>query len=141
MHIAVNSADSVARSDQMPDTDPDSEFVLLYLDDTDEQLDQLDVILAAWDEDRRKDVHATHMLRLIHAMEGAAGALGFENVRAATKYFDREVVRSREDTNLAITPLSRYVEILRDCNRRLRRGETLGSSKDLVEQLKSAGRE
>ena len=140
MRIAVKSADCVARSSEMPDT-PDSEFLKIYLDETEEQLDQLVVILAAWDEDRSNEAHATGAVRLIHAMEGAAGALGFENVRAATQYFDREVVRSREDTDRATTPLLRYVEFLRDCNRRLRSGETIGSSKDLVEQMKSAGRE
>ena len=121
----------------------DPELLAAWLDETDEQLNELTAALAAWTNDRENASRPAEALRLIHAMEGAAGLLAFEQLLAANRFVGSEVERVQRMASSGATPspvadLQPLVEILRDCNARLRRGESLESATVLVEKLRAA---
>ncbi len=117
------------------------DYLTMYLEDTDEQLDALQETLSAWG-DSPIDQHHRESMRLLHAMEGAAGAMKFEGVRALTRHLDRSLERARHAIQPAqqvdVGSLQRGVQFLRDCNQRLRNGETLENPATLLEQLAAA---
>jgi chemotaxis protein histidine kinase CheA len=122
--------------------EPEEDYFQLYLEDTAEQIDALIRVLASWQQDPSSETCPKESLRLLHAMEGAAGAMEFENVRALTRHLNRQFGKARASHEpmdpSAIMPLLRGVEFLRACTKRLRVGEQLGGSADLVELLKAA---
>jgi chemotaxis protein histidine kinase CheA len=120
----------------------EAEYFEIYLEDTDEQLDALYQALTSWQQAPSGEPYRKESLRLLHAMEGAAGAMGFEHVRALTQYlnrqFDRACPMSERIDSSAMLRLLQGVEFLRACNNRLQAREPLGSSAELLEQLKAA---
>jgi chemotaxis protein histidine kinase CheA len=64
--------------------EPEAEFSQNYLQETDEQIDALYKVLVSWQRDRSSEACLKESRRLLSAMEGAAGVMGFENVRALT---------------------------------------------------------
>ena len=115
----------------------DSEFVAAWLEETDEQLRLLTDVIRHWTNSPADPSHATEALRLIHAMEGAAGILRMENLLSATRHLGSEAERIRKNSSPAL--LNPYVEFLQTCNDRLRRGESLASATELVEQMQRTG--
>ena len=122
--------------------DDDAEHFEMYLEDTDQQIDALCERLKFWQQDPAGEAWRRESLRLLHAMEGAAGAMEFENVRGLTQYlnrqFDRVCSRSEYIDPGAMERLLRGVDFLRVCNERLRAGESLDNSAELLEQLIAA---
>jgi chemotaxis protein histidine kinase CheA len=122
-------------------SDSEAEYFELYLEDTDEQIDALAAALRSWQQDPSNESHRTESLRLLSAMEGAAGAMEFENVRALNQHLNqmaRKTFTNRDDSLAIITRVMRGAEFLRICNERLRAGEALNGSAELLEQLQAA---
>ena len=122
--------------------DSDAEHFKIYLEDTDQQIHALSETLTSWQQASSGEAWRQESLRLLHAMEGDAGAMEFEHVRGLTQYlnrqFDRACSNGEQIDPAAIRRLLRGVEFLRDCNDRLRAGQPLDSSSELLEQLKAA---
>jgi chemotaxis protein histidine kinase CheA len=122
--------------------EPEADFFQIYLEETDEQIDALSEVLASWRRDPSSGICLRESLRLLSAMEGAAGAMEFENVRALTQHLNRQVGKARAGHEpmdpSALTRLLRGADFLRACNDRLRAGERLGGSAELLEHLKAA---
>jgi chemotaxis protein histidine kinase CheA len=122
--------------------DDDAEHFEMYLEDTNQQIDAFYETLTSWEQDPAGEAWRRESLRLLHAMEGAAGAMAFENVRALTldlnRQFDRVCSRDERIDPSDMRRLLRGIEFLRDCNDRLRAGESLDNSAELLEQLKAA---
>ena len=123
-------------------TDDDAEHFEIYLEDTEQQIHLLRKTLTSWQQDPGGESWRRESLRLLHAMEGAAGAMEFENVRGLTQYlnrqFDRACSRGEQTDPSAMERLLRGVDFLRACNERLRAGESLDNSAELLGQLKAA---
>lgn len=122
--------------------DDDAEHFEMYLEDTEQQIEALCEALKCWQQDPAGDIWRRESLRLLHAMEGAAGAMEFESVRGLTQNLNRQFDRvgsSGEPVDPpAMERLLRGVDFLRGCNDRLRAGESLDNSAELLEQLKTA---
>ncbi len=120
----------------------DDEHFKIYLEDTDQQVHALCAALASWQQDPSGEAWRRESLRLLHAMEGAAGAMEFENVRGLTQHlsrqFDRACMRGEPIDPADMKRILLGVEFLRDCNDRLRAGESLDNSADLLRQCKAA---
>ncbi len=120
----------------------DAEHFEIYLEDTDEQIDALCAALTSWQQDPSGEAWRKESLRLLHAMEGAAGAMEFENIRGLTQHlnrqFDRACMRGEPIDPADMRRILLGVGFLRDCNDRLRAGEPLDSSAELLEQCKAA---
>ena len=117
----------------------DPEFVSDWLEETDAQLQSLTQVVQQWTQSPGDASFATESLRLIHAMEGAAGALRFDNLLAATRCLGSEAERVRDNPTLDPTrQLAPLIDILQNCNDLLRNGETLPPTNQLIEKMKSA---
>ncbi len=120
----------------------EAENFQIYLEETDQHTRALSKTLASWREDPHGQAWRKESLRLLHAMEGAAGAMELEQIRGLTQYLnaqlDRACLRGQQLDPSDMEALLRGVAFLRDCNDRLRRGESLEGSAALLEQLKTA---
>jgi chemotaxis protein histidine kinase CheA len=123
-------------------TEDDAVHFEIYLEDTEQQIHLLRKTLMSWQQDPAGEPWRQESLRLLHAMEGAAGAMEFDNVRGLTQYlnrqFDRACSRGKQIDPSAMERLLRGVDFLLVCNERLRAGESLDYSAELLEQLKAA---
>jgi len=120
----------------------EAENFQIYLEETDLHTCALSKALTSWREDPHAQGWRKESLRLLHAMEGAAGAMELEQIRGLTQFlnlqFDRVCLRGQQIDPADMEALLRGVEFLRDCNDRLRHGESLEGSAALLEQLKTA---
>jgi chemotaxis protein histidine kinase CheA len=120
----------------------DAENFQIYVEETDQHTRALCETLSSWQQDPAGEAWRKESLRLLHAMEGAAGAMELESIRQLTQalnlQFDRVCLRGEQLDPAAMERLLQGVEFLRDCNERLRRGESLVGAAELLEQLKAA---
>ena len=115
----------------------DAELLAAWLEESDEQLELLTQVVARWATETSNRAHATEALRLIHAMEGSAGVLGFDHLLAVTRFLGSESQRVRADPE-ANPPiqLGGLIGFVQECNDRLRRGEALAPGDSLVEEMR-----
>ncbi len=122
--------------------DRDTEYFEIYLEDTDEHVESLHQTVATWRERMPEPADREQALRLLHAMEGAAGAMRLENVRALTKtlhtHLERVLRQGGSDDLEPLLRLLRGIVFLGVCNQRLRAGEPLADAASLVAELQTA---
>ena len=122
--------------------DDEAEHFEMYLEDTEQQIDALCEALKFWQQDPAGEAWRRESLRLLHAMEGAAGAMEFESVRGLTQCLNRQFNRVGSPNEpidpLAMDRLLRGVHFLRVCNERLRAGKSLDTAAELMDQLRAA---
>ena len=129
-----NSDNSGSPADDM------SEYLQTFLDETEEQLDDLVETMLALETDSTSAEELNEAFRLIHSIKGSAGMMGFDNITLLTHHLETRFERFRSgrdkldepSMNLAL----RCIDFLRQCNGRLRDGEPLGSATELLEDLK-----
>ncbi len=129
-----NSDNSGSPADDM------SEYLQTFLDETEEQLDDLVETMLALETDSTSAEDLNEAFRLIHSIKGSAGMMGFDNITLLTHHLETRFERFRSgrdkldepSMNLAL----RCIDFLRQCNGRLRDGEPLGSATELLEDLK-----
>jgi two-component system, chemotaxis family, sensor kinase CheA len=117
-----------------------AEYLPTFLDETEEQLDDLVETLLVLERDSTNSDALNESFRLIHSIKGSAGIMGFESITVLTHHLENrfEQFRSRrarldEPTmNLVL----RCIDFLRHCNGRIRSGQQLGSSTELLQELK-----
>jgi two-component system chemotaxis sensor kinase CheA len=126
--------------DDLP-ADEMAEYLRLYLDETEEQLDALVQALLALEADSRDPRQIDEAFRLLHSIKGSSALLGLDRITALTHHLESHFVqiRSGRRTLDAATMgvVLRCIDFLRACNGQLRAGEPLGSGTELLEQVRA----
>jgi two-component system chemotaxis sensor kinase CheA len=116
-----------------------SEYLQMFMDETDEQLEGLTETLLVLEREPDSAAHLNESFRLIHSIKGAAGMMGLDSITALTHHLESRFERFRSGLARLDEPtmnlVLRCIDFLRECIRRLRSGEPLGSSAELLEEL------
>ncbi len=117
------------------------DYLRLYLDETDEQLDGLVETFLQLETDPANAQGLNEAFRLIHSIKGSSALLGLDRITSLTHHLETHFERLRSgrqqlDT-ATINVVLRCIDFLRECNGRLRNGEALHSAGDLLDQVKA----
>lgn len=117
------------------------DYLRLYLDETDEQLDGLVETFLQLETDPANAQGLNEAFRLIHSIKGSSALLGLDRITTLTHHLETHFERLRSgrqqlDT-ATINVVLRCIDFLRECNGRLRNGEALHSAGDLLDQVKA----
>ena len=121
-------------------SDDMSEYLQTFLDETEEQLDDLVETLLALEQDAQSQDDLNEAFRLIHSIKGSAGMMGFDNITVLTHHLENRFERFRSGAEAldqrTMNLVLRCIDFLRQCNERLRDGEELGGAADLLDELR-----
>ena len=116
-----------------------AEFLQIYLDETEEELDALVETLLVLEEQPESREHLNEAFRMVHSMKGAAGMMGFQDITALTHQLESRFEKLRSGTVKLDQPTMavslKCVDFLRQCNAQLRAGEPFSSVVDLLNEL------
>ncbi|MGF1579630.1 MAG: chemotaxis protein CheW [Gemmataceae bacterium] len=127
---------------QQPGDLPDemSEYLQMFLDETEEQLEDLVETMLVLERESDRTEELNEAFRLIHSIKGSAGIMGFENITALTHRLENRFERFRSGLEKLNEPMTnlvlRCIDFLRDCTQRLRAGQRMNDAGDLVEELR-----
>jgi len=128
-------ADSRHRNENLP-ADDMAEFVIIYVDETGEQCDQLVQLLLALESEPRDARRIAEAFRLIHSIKGSAAMLGLDRITSLAHHLESHFERLRSGSLLLDRPTIeaalRCIDYFRHCNDRLRQGEKLEPIDDLL---------
>ncbi len=116
-----------------------SGYLNIYLDETDEQLDELVETMLVLEKDPQDESSLNAAFRLLHSMKGASGLMGFDQITVLTHHLETRFERLRsgriqlDRTTVNLT--LRCIDFLRQCNGRLRDGIDLSTPDELLEEL------
>ncbi len=120
-----------------------AEFLGMYIDETGEQCDMFVQALLALESDPHNAGRLAESFRLIHSIKGAAALLGFDKITALAHHLESHFERLRSGTAVLDGPTIeialRCIDYFRDSNERLRTGQPLEPSNDLLETVKRIG--
>ena len=116
-----------------------SEYLQVFMDETEEQLDQLVEVMLALEREPAGVGQLNEAFRLVHTIKGSAGMMGLDSIAALTHQLESrfEALRSgrarldEPTMNLVL----RCIDFLRECMERLRAGTVLGGATELLEEL------
>jgi two-component system chemotaxis sensor kinase CheA len=115
-------------------------YLSTFLDETEEQLDDLVETMLALERDSTNPDDLNEAFRLIHSIKGSAGMMGFDSITVLTHHLENRFERFRSRTAQLNEPtmnlVLRCIDFLRQCIIRLRAGDELGTSAELLEELK-----
>ncbi|NDH93096.1 MAG: hypothetical protein EBZ13_00845 [Planctomycetia bacterium] len=114
------------------------DYLRLYLDETDEQLDGLVETFLQLEHDPADAQGLNEAFRLIHSIKGSSALLGLDRITSLTHHLETHFERLRSghrqlDT-ATINVVLRCIDFLRECNQLLRAGEPLHSAGELLDQ-------
>jgi two-component system chemotaxis sensor kinase CheA len=116
-----------------------SAYLQMFLDESEEQLDGLTEVLLVLEREPDSAEHLNEAFRLIHSIKGSAGLMGLDVIAALTHHLESRFERFRSGVERLEEPtmdlVLKCIDFLRDCMRRLRVGEALGSAADLLREL------
>jgi len=132
-------------NDPQKDPTPDSpsndlsQYLQMYVDETEEQLDDLVETMLALEESSDNMSLLVNAFRLLHSMKGAAGMMGFDQITVLTHHLESRFERLRSG-RIRLDPLTmnltlRSIDFLRQCNERLREGNELPTPDTLLMEL------
>jgi two-component system chemotaxis sensor kinase CheA len=127
--------------DKLPDQPSDemSEYLQMFLDETEEQLEDLVEVLLVLEREPDSVDELNEAFRLIHSIKGSSGMMGFDNITMLTHHLESRFEAFRSGLARLDEPtmnlVLRCIDFLRDCVQRLRASKTLGSAAVLLEQL------
>ncbi len=117
-----------------------SEYLQTFLDETEEQLDDLVETMLSLETTSTNEDDLNEAFRLIHSIKGSAGMMGLDNITVLTHHLENRFERFRSGTEqldeTTMNLVLRCIDFLRQCNGRLRNGEKLGSPTELLDDLK-----
>lgn len=118
-----------------------AEYLQMYLDETSEQLDALVETLLALEVNPTDADQLNEAFRLVHSIKGSSALMGLDSVTVLTHQLENHFERLRSglqrlDRSM-MDLILRCIDFLRECNRRMRAGQELGSAPELLEQLNS----
>lgn len=133
-------------NDPIKDTGPDSQgndlsqYLQMYVDETEEQLDDLVETMLALEESSDNVNLLVNAFRLLHSMKGAAGMMGFDQITVLTHHLESRFERLRSGRlrldKVTMNLTLRSIDFLRQCNERLREGGELSTPDSLLEELR-----
>lgn len=116
-----------------------SQYLQMYVDETEEQLDDLVETMLALEESSENINLLVNAFRLLHSMKGAAGMMGFDQITVLTHHLESRFERLRSGRiRLDLVTMSltlRSIDFLRQCNERLRDGGELPTPDALLKEL------
>ena len=116
-----------------------AEYLGLYLDETNENLDALVETLLGLEAQPANATGLNEAFRLIHSIKGASGLLGLDKVTALTHHLESHFERLRSGRRVLDTEtmnvVLRCVDYLRDANRRLQAGEAITAAGPLLDEV------
>lgn len=132
-------------NDPLKDSTPDnsandlSQYLQMYVDETEEQLDDLvETMLALEESSENVNLLAT-AFRLLHSMKGAAGMMGFDQIMVLTHHLESRFERLRSGRirldQVTMNLTLRSIDFFRQCNERLREGGGLPTPDALLREL------
>lgn len=117
-----------------------AEYLPTFLDETEEQLDDLVETLLTLESDPDNHDALNEAFRLIHSIKGSAGIMGFENITVLTHHLENRFEQFRSGSahldESTMNLVLRCIDFLRTCNERLRTGQPLSSASELLAELK-----
>jgi two-component system chemotaxis sensor kinase CheA len=120
-----------------------SDYVRLYLDETNEQLDSLVEIFLELENQAPTPEELNEAFRLIHSIKGSSALLGLDRITSLTHHLETHFERLRSGKQELNTPtidiVLRCIDFLRESNQHLQDGEPLSTAGDLMDQVKSLG--
>ena len=127
--------------DNDPSADDMSGYLQMFLDETEEQLDDLVESLLVLENAPENPAELNEAFRLIHSIKGAAGMLALESITVLTHHLENRFEQFRSGAGHLDQPtmnvVLKCIDFLRECNARLRGGSPLGSPAELLEELRS----
>jgi two-component system chemotaxis sensor kinase CheA len=121
-------------------SDDTSAYLPTFLDESEEQLDDLVETMLALERDTTDPNDLNEAFRLIHSVKGSAGMMGFDSITVLTHHLENRFERFRSGTAQLDEPtmnlVLRCVDFLRQCINRLRVGDPLGTSTELLDELR-----
>jgi two-component system chemotaxis sensor kinase CheA len=116
-----------------------AEYLPTFLDETEEQLDDLIETLLTLEGDSDNHDALNEAFRLIHSIKGSAGIMGFENITVLTHHLENRFEQFRSGSahldESTMNLVLRCIDFLRTCNERLRTGQPLRSANELLAEL------
>lgn len=120
-----------------------SDYVRLYLDETNEQLDSLVEIFLELENQAPTPEELNEAFRLIHSIKGSSALLGLDRITSLTHHLETHFERLRSGKQELNAPtidiVLRCIDFLRESNQHLQDGEPLSTAGDLLDQVKSLG--
>ena len=116
------------------------DYIRLYLDETEEQLDGLVETFLQLEGDPTNAAGLNEAFRLIHSIKGSSALLGLDRITTLTHHLETHFERLRSGHTLldtaTINVVLKCIDFLRGCNEHLRAGEPMESAGDLLDQVK-----
>ena len=117
-----------------------SEYLQIFVDETEEQLDDLVETMLVLEDDPQDEVSLAAAFRLLHSMKGAAGMMGFDQITVLTHHLETRFERLRSGRiqldRITMNLTLRCIDFLKTCNERLRDSQTLVAPDDLLGELR-----
>lgn len=117
------------------------DYLRLYIEETEEQLDALVQTLLALEQQPHDRRQLNESFRLIHSIKGSSALLGLDRVTTLTHHLESHFERLRSGTRLldasTMGVVLRCIDFLRECNGRLKLGEPLEQPGELLERVRS----
>ena len=117
-----------------------SEYMETFLDETEEQLDDLVETMLLLEKSSSNEKGLNEAFRLVHSIKGAAGMMGLDHMTVLTHHLENRFERFRSGTEqldeATMNLVLRCIDFLRQCSDRLRDGKALGSPGELLSELK-----
>lgn len=125
-------------SSGMP-SDEMAQYLQMFVDETSEQLDALVDVLLVLESNPSSPSELNESFRLIHSIKGAAAMMGLDSITLLTHHLENYFERLRSRIQLLDRPMMQLilkcVDFLREATVKLRDGEPLRSSPDLLDEL------
>ncbi|MCP3903183.1 MAG: chemotaxis protein CheA [Planctomycetes bacterium] len=116
-----------------------SQYLQIFMDETDEQLEALTEVLLVLENEPDSTAHLNEAFRLMHSIKGSAGMMGLDSIAILAHHLESRFERFRSGSEHLGEPtmnlVLRCIDFLRDCIRRLRSGQKLGSAGALLVEL------
>ncbi len=118
-----------------------AEYLPTFLDETEEQLDDLVETLLILESDFNNSEALNGAFRLIHSIKGSAGIMGLESITVLTHHLESRFEQFRSGQarldESTMNLVLRCIDFLRECTNRLRNGQQLGSPSELLIEVKN----
>jgi two-component system chemotaxis sensor kinase CheA len=122
-----------------PISDEMAEYLPVFLDETEQQLEELVETLLVLEREPDRAEELGEAFRLVHSIKGSAGLLGLDSIAVLAHHLESRFEALRSGVRVLDRPMMdlalRCVDFLRECTRRLRAGEALSSDTELIAAL------
>ena len=116
-----------------------AQYLQMFVDETSEQLDALVDVLLVLESNPSSPSELNESFRLIHSIKGAAAMMGLDSITLLTHHLENYFERLRSGIQVLDRPMMQLilkcVDFLRESTVKLRDGEPLRSSPDLLDEL------